>query len=66
MIEEISQLQRQELSIKTRCISAADLDDDEVKFRLDFKFNEQLHEYVISLPVKYDSLVTSKSSLDDL
>ncbi len=66
MIEEISQLQRQELSIKTRCISSADLSESELSIRLNFKFNNQGHEQVAVIPVKYDSLVKSKSNLDDL
>ena len=66
LIEEISQLQRKELSIKIRCLSSADLNENEVNIRLNFKFNNQEHEQIAVLPVKYDSLVKSKSNLDDL
>lgn len=66
ILEEISQLQRQELSIKTRCISSADLSENELSIRLNFKFNNQGHEQIAIVPVKYDSLVKSKSNLDDL
>ena len=65
-IEEIPQLQRQELSIRTRCISGADLNEDKLVIRLNFKFNKQGHEQIAVIPVKYDTLVKSKSNLDDL
>jgi hypothetical protein len=65
-VDEISQLQRLELSIKTRCISSADLDENDVKFRMNFKFNGQPHEQVVGVPIAFDTLVKSKSSLDEL
>jgi hypothetical protein len=65
-VEEIPQLQRQEHSIKTRCISGANLSEENLVIRLSFKFNKQGHEQAAVVPVKYDTLLKAKSSLDDL
>lgn len=66
LIEDIPQLQRKELIIKTRCLSSADLNEEKLNIRLNFKFNNQAHEQIVAIPVKYDSLVKAKSNLDDL
>jgi hypothetical protein len=66
MIDEIPQLQRQEHSIKARCVSGADLSEVSLIIRMSFKFNKQGHEQPAVVPVKYDTLLKAKSSLDDL
>ncbi len=66
MLEEIPQLQRKELLIKSRCLSSADLNESKLNLRLNYKINNQGHEQIVALPVIFDSLVKAKSNLDDL
>lgn len=66
MIEEIPQLQRKELLIKSRCIGSADLNESKLNIRLNYKVNNQGHEQIVVIPVKFDSLVKAKSNLDEL